>query len=51
MVDKTYNSNDNMFHYRSPKIKVVFVKVQNILCSSPLGEKNATEMEEGNDNW
>lgn len=37
--------------YRSPKTKVVIVKMKSILCTSPLGETNVTEMEEGSGNW
>lgn len=38
--------------YVSPKAKVIFVKIQGILCGSEIkGAVNTTEMEEGDDNW
>lgn len=49
------NNNNNLLseekQYRSPKTKVVFLKMQGILCSSDPKEKYITEMEEGDDNW
>ena len=36
--------------YKSPKTKVVFMKMHSILCiSNP--DANTTEMKEGDDNW
>ena len=38
--------------YRSPKTRVVFVKMQGILCDSNInGESKTTEMEEGENSW
>ena len=42
---------DSTKTYKAPQIKVVEIKVQSMLCGSPLGEKNATEMTAGDDNW
>ena len=41
---------DSKMAYDAPQTKVVFVKMQSILCvSNPDG--NTTEMTEGDDNW
>lgn len=34
MIDKTNDTNDNRLRYRSPKVKVIEVKAQNVLCQS-----------------
>lgn len=34
MIDKTTNSIDIKLHYRSPEVRVVFVKAQGLLCQS-----------------
>ena len=51
MTDKINTAPELKHPYRSPNTKVVLIKVQGMLCSSPIGETNATEMEEGDDNW
>lgn len=51
MKDKTNSAAAGRLCYRSPKVNVIEVKVQNLLCYSPIGETNATEMEEGDQNW
>ena len=47
MIDKI---NDRNPGYRSPESRIVFVKMQGVLCESLRGLKNTTEMEEGSDN-
>lgn len=38
--------------YKSHETRVVFVKMQGILCDSGVnGESKITEMEEGDNNW
>lgn len=50
MIEKNNTSAEERPFYRSPKAKVVFVKMQSILCfSNP--DSNTTEMDEGDDNW
>ena len=50
MIEKTNTSLEEIHPYKSPKAKVVFMKMQSILCiSNP--DANTTEMEEGDDNW
>lgn len=51
MAKKAYNTTDIRLCYRSPKTTVVFARPQVVLCGSPIGETEATEMEEGNNNW
>ena len=34
MIDKTNDTNDNSLRYRSPKINVIELKAQNVLCQS-----------------
>ena len=34
MIDKTNNTNDNCLCYRSPKISVIVVNAQSVLCLS-----------------
>ncbi len=38
MTDKTSNTNENMLRYRSPEVKVLFIKAQRVLCQSPGNE-------------
>ena len=38
MIDKTNNITDNRLRYRSPEVKVIFVKAQSVLCQSPGNE-------------
>ena len=52
MIEKTNTALGANQPYISPKIKVVFVKMQGILCGSEInGDANTTEMNEGDDNW
>ena len=52
MTEKTNTSLEEIHSYKSPKTKVVFVKMQGILCGSEInGDANTTEMGEGDDNW
>lgn len=37
--------------YKAPRAEVIEVKAQSVLCGSPLGDANSTEMEVGDDNW
>ena len=34
MIDKTKSTTDNRLRYRSPEVKVIFVKAQRVLCQS-----------------
>ena len=43
MIDKANSTKDNYFGYRSPKVSVIVVNVQSVLCQS--GEYDVT----GND--
>lgn len=44
MIDKTNNNNDIRLRYSSPKVNVIEVKIQNVLCGSldnePMGEND-----------
>ena len=52
MIEKKNTTLEAKHPYSSPKIKLVFVKMQGILCSSEInGDANTTEMNEGDDNW
>ena len=52
MIEKTNTAFDAKQPYSSPKTRVVFVKMQGILCGSEInGDANTTEMEEGDNNW
>ena len=51
MIEKTNTAFEAKQPYSSPKTKVVFVKIQGILCSSNPKETYSTETEEGDDNW
>lgn len=50
MTEKTITAIEAQHPYKSPNTKVVYVKMQNILCVSK-PEKYITETEEGDDNW
>ena len=50
MTEKTNTFLEEIHSYKSPKTKVVFMKMHSILCiSNP--DANTTEMKEGDDNW
>lgn len=51
MIEKRNTTLEAKHPYSSPKTKVVFVKMQGILCSSDPKETYSTETEEGDDNW
>lgn len=52
MIEKTNTALEANQPYSSPKTKVVFVKMQGILCGSEInGDANTTEMDAGDDNW
>lgn len=51
MINNNYILSGEEKQCHSPKTKVVFMKMQGILCSSDPKEKYITEMEEGDDNW
>lgn len=52
MIEKKNTALETNHPYSSPKTKVVFVKMQGILCGSEInGDANTTEMNEGDDNW
>ena len=53
MTDNIRNASDQALRYRSPRVKVVEVKAQHMLCSSPganewtPGSDSEEDMEEG----
>ena len=50
MTDNIRSASNQLLQYSSPKVKVILVKPQNILCvSNP--DAYTTEMGEGDDNW
>lgn len=51
MIEKTNTALDAKHPYKSPNTKVVFAKMQSLLCTSDPKEKYYTEMDEGDDNW
>lgn len=51
MIEKTNTALETKHPYRSPNSKVVFVKMQGVLCSSDPKDTYITEMEEGEDSW
>ncbi len=50
MIDTLYNTTDSRLRYRSPEVKVIFVKAQVVLCGSPYGE-NTEKFTLGNNRY
>ena len=51
MIDKTNNTNDNCLCYRSPKVNVIELKVQNMLCGSLDGSPITNEYNRGSESY
>ena len=50
MIDKT-NNNDIRLRYSSPKVNVIEVKVQNMLCGSLDGSPSTNDYNRGSDSY
>ena len=51
MIDKTNNTNDIRLRYSSPKVNVIELKVQNMLCGSLDGSPITNEYNRGSESY
>ena len=49
MTDKVKNASNQPLQYRSPKVKVILVKAQGVLCGSLFGTPGTNPWNNGSD--